>query len=309
MDFFDLHCDTLTQAMQRSVHITEPHLQLHFPISSEIKHHCQCMAIYCPDTIRGEDAFNYYTMAKHFFKRELKEFSQYFEQVSTAGDIEKITAKGKTAAVLTAEGGAVLNGKIENLQKLHNDGVKMLTLTWNGENELGCGSSNQHMGLTPFGIDAVKEMERLGMVIDVSHLSDAGLCDVLKYTDVAIAASHSNLRSECEHRRNLTDEHFIEIVKRGGIVGINLYKYFLNDNGDVATLYDIVRHIKHMLVLGGENAIAIGSDFDGCDLVNGINGICDMPKLYSVLQNNGISPEILEKFFWKNANDFFKRAI
>lgn len=309
MDFFDLHCDTVTQAMQRSAHMIEPDLQLHFPIGTEIKRHCQCMAIYCPDTIRGEDALNYYIMAKHFFQRELEEFSQYFEQVSIAEDIEKITAKGKTAAVLTVEGGAVLNGNAENLHRLYNDGVKMLTLTWNGENELGCGSLNQNRGLTSFGIDVVKEMERIGMVTDVSHLSDAGLCDVLKNTSAPLAASHSNLRSECEHRRNITDEYFVEIVRRGGLVGINFYKHFLNNDGKAATLYDIVRHIEHMLVLGGENAIAIGSDFDGCDLVGGINGICDMPKLYSVLTEEGIPQKILKKIFWKNANDFFAKAI
>ena len=160
MDFIDLHCDTITEAMHHSVDLTEPHLNIHLPVAKEIERHCQCFAVYCPDTVRGEDAFNYYTMAKHYFQRELAKFPQLLEQIHTAADIDRITAEGKTGAVLTVEGGAVLNGKTENLRVLKNDGVKMITLTWNGENELGCGSSNQTKGLSPFGFDAVKEMER-----------------------------------------------------------------------------------------------------------------------------------------------------
>ena len=200
MDFFDLHCDTLTTALHQSCDLDCKYLDISFPRNEEIKRHCQCFAIFCPDVISGEDAFNYYTMAKHFFDAQLLKFPQYFEQVKTGSDISRITESGKTAAILTVEGGRVLGGKIERVEKLFNDGVKMMTLTWNGENELGKGSTEQAFGLKPFGIDVIKEMERLGMVIDVSHLSDAGFEDVLKNVDCAFAASHSNLRKVCGHR-------------------------------------------------------------------------------------------------------------
>lgn len=309
MDFIDLHCDTATEAMHRSVHLTEPHLHIHLPVTKEIERYCQCFAIYCPDTVRGEDAFNYYTMAKHYFERELERFSRLFEQVRDAGDIDRITSEGKTAAVLTVEGGAVLNGRLENLQRLCDDGVKMITLTWNGENELGCGSSDQAKGLSPFGFDAIKEMERLGIIIDVSHLSDAGLDDVLKTVSCPVAASHSNLRFVCGHRRNLTDEQFCEIARRGGVVGVNLYKYFLNSDGEHASVCDMARHIERMLELGGENAVAMGSDFDGCDVMDGIKGIDDIPALYNALCAEGISESVLKKIFWQNARDFLGRMI
>ncbi len=309
MDFIDLHCDTATEAMHHSTHLTEAQLNVHLPVTKEIERHCQCFAIYCPDTIRGEDAFNYYTMAKHYFQRELAEFPQLLEQVHTAADIYRITAEGKTAAVLTVEGGAVLDGKLEHLQTLHADGVKMMTLTWNGENELGCGSSDQAKGLSPFGFDVVKEMERLGMIIDVSHLSDAGLDDVLKTVTCPVAASHSNLRSVCGCRRNLTDEQFKEIVRRDGIVGVNFFRYFLNEDGEHATVHDITRHIERMLELGGENAIAMGSDFDGCNGVDGVHDIDDIPALYKALCADGISESVLKKIFWQNARNFFERMI
>ena len=172
MDFFDLHCDTITTAMHQSVGLDCGYLDISFPKNEEIKKHCQCFAIFCPDVISGEDAFNYYTMAKHFFKNQLSEFPQYFEQVKAAEDIDRITGCGKTAAILTVEGGRVLGGKIERLKKLYNDGVRMMTLTWNGENEIGKGSTDQNFGLKPFGIDVIKEMEKLGMTHIEVHLNE-----------------------------------------------------------------------------------------------------------------------------------------
>lgn len=308
MDFFDLHCDTITSAMQRSVDLTNDHLDISFPVNVEIKRHCQCFAIFCPDTIKGEDAFNYYTMAKHYFIDQLAEYPQYFEQVHTADDIDRISNEGKTAAILTVEGGRVLGGKIERLGKLREDGVKMMTLTWNGENEIGKGSIEQSFGLKPFGIDLIKEMERIGMIIDVSHLSDAGLEDVLKNVDCAFAASHSNLRSVCNHRRNLTDEYFKEIIRRKGIVGINFYKAFLNENEEQASPDDIVKHIEKMLLLGGENTVCMGSDYDGCDVVDGIKKLNDIPKIYNLISKE-FGKELAEKIFWKNAKNFFAERI
>ena len=152
-------------------------------------------------------------------------------------------------------------------------------------------------------------MERLGIIIDVSHLSDAGLDDVLKTVSCPVAASHSNLRFVCGHRRNLTDEQFCEIARRGGVVGVNLYKYFLNGDGEHASVRDMARHIEHMLELGGENAVAMGSDFDGCDVMDGIKGIDDIPALYNALRAEGISESVLKKIFWQNARDFFGRMI
>ena len=202
----------------------------------------------------------------------------------------------------------MLGGKIERLQKLYDDGVRMMTLTWNGENEIGKGSTDQNFGLKPFGIEVIKEMEQLGMVIDVSHLSDAGLDSVLRNVDCAVAASHSNLREVCGHRRNLSDEHFREIVRRGGIVGINFYKAFLNDYAENANLSDILRHIERMLMLGGENSVCMGSDYDGCDVVTEIEKMNDIPKLYNLIKDE-FGEETADKIFWKNAYDFFAERI
>ncbi|MBR6657334.1 MAG: membrane dipeptidase [Oscillospiraceae bacterium] len=304
MDFFDLHCDTITTAMHQSCGLDCGYLDISFPKNEKIRRHAQCFAIFCPDVISGDDAFNYYTMAKHFFNAQHEKFPQFFEQAKAVEDIDRITGDGKTAAILTVEGGRVLGGKIERLQKLFDDGVRMMTLTWNGENEIGKGSTDQNFGLKPFGIDIIKEMESIGMVIDVSHLSDAGLDDVLKNVDCPVVASHSNLREVCSHRRNLTDEYFKEIVRRGGIVGINFYKAFLNNDEEKASLSDILKHIERMLLLGGENSVSMGSDYDGCDVVDGIRKMNDIPNLYDLVKKD-FGEELAEKIFWKNAYNFF----
>ncbi len=306
MDFFDLHCDTLTTALHQSCNLTSDSLDISFPIDKKIKRHCQCFAIFCPDVISGEDAFNYYNLSEHFFEAQLSEYSQYFEKAKEISDVERVTRNGKTAAILTVEGGRVLGGEIERLKKLYNDGVRMMTLTWNGENEIGKGSTEQSFGLKPFGIDVVKEMEQIGIVIDVSHLSDAGLNDVLKNTDKAVVASHSNLRTVCAHQRNLADEYFKEIVHRNGIVGINFYKAFLNENSKFAGVADILNNIEKMLTLGGENAICIGSDYDGCDVADGIKKLDDIPNLYDIVKKE-FGNNQAEKIFWGNAYNFFSK--
>lgn len=307
MDFFDLHCDTLTTALHKSCDLKDSSLAISFPINEKIEKHCQCFAIFCPDVISDEDAFNYYNLSKHFFDAQLKDCFTYFEQAKNSSDIDRIVKNKKTAAILTVEGGRVLGGKLERLIDLWNDGVRMMTLTWNGENELGKGSSEQSFGLKPFGFDVVKEMDHLGMIVDVSHLSDKGLNDVLKTTSGAVAASHSNLRELCDHRRNLTNEYFKEIVHRGGIVGINFYKDFLNSD-TVASTFDILKNIEKMLVLGGENSICIGSDYDGCDVVEGVEKINDIPELYSLVESK-FGVKIAKKIFWENAYNFFAERI
>lgn len=309
MDIFDLHCDTLTTAMNYSADLTDNHLAIFFPLDRSIKKHTQCFAIFCPDTIRGEFAYNYYKIAKKYFDDELKKFSQYFAFCRNVNEINMATDSAKTAAILTVEGGAVLAGNLKNIQNLYDDGVRMMTLTWNGENELGCGSSEQSFALKPFGFEVIKEMAKIRMIIDVSHLSDKGFDDVAKTVSVPFAASHSNLRSVCNNRRNLNDERFTEIVRRKGLVGINFYKDFLNDDGENATIDDISLHIEKMLMLGSEDVIALGSDYDGCDVVSGIKMQRDIGLLYNSLIEHGFGEKLVNKIFYENAYRFFAENI
>lgn len=305
MKYFDLHCDSLTTALQNSGDMDADRLQVSLGKAASLEEYCQCFAVFLPDTIRGEDAWNYYQIVRHYFDRQLEKFSGCWEQAKTGSDIGRITAAGKTAAVFTIEGGAVLGGKLTRLAEVKADGVKMMTLTWNGENELGFGAPDPKKGLKPFGIEAIREMEHIGIGIDISHLSDAGIQDVFRTVSCPVIATHSNSRPLCGHMRNLEDEYFQEVARRGGLVGINFYKAFLNDDPEKAALQDIARHIARFVELGGEDTVCMGSDFDGCEVVRGLEDLTKLEDLSAVLREVGFTEAQVEKFFWKNAYRYF----
>lgn len=168
--------------------------------------------------------------------------------------------------VLTVEEGGVLGGKTERIDELYEEGVRLMTLTWNYENCIGSpNSANRKVmrkGLKPFGIETVRRMNELGMIVDVSHLSDGGFYDCVKYSEFPIVASHSNARSLCLHPRNLTDEMLRLLGNKGGVAGVNFYSAFLRKEGR-AEISDIVKHILYMIDKAGEDAVALGTDFDG----------------------------------------------
>ena len=305
MNYFDLHCDSLTTALQHSGDMDADQLQVSLGKTASLEKYCQCFAVFLPDTIRGEDAWNYYQIVRHYFGRQLEELSGLWEQAKTGSEIGRITAAGKTAAVFTLEGGAILGGKMERLAEVKADGVKIMTLTWNGENELGFGAPDPKKGLKPFGIEAIREMEHIGIGIDVSHLSDAGIEDVFQNVSGPVIATHSNSRPLCGHKRNLEDEYFREIARRGGLVGINFYKAFLNNDPEKATLKDIARHIAHFVELDGEDTVCMGSDFDGCEVVPGLEDLTKLGDLSAALRESGFTEAQVVKFFWKNAYQYF----
>ena len=192
----------------------------------------------------------------------------------------------------------------------------MMTLTWNYENSLGfpnvrldkkaSASSDryclsQNKGLKEQGIVFLEEMERLGMIIDVSHLSDAGFYDVLEHTTKPFVASHSNARSVCPAVRNLTDDMVRRLAERGGITGINFCKEFLG-KPDVSQNYldQAVVHIKYLMNLGGEDFVALGSDFDGITRYHDLSDCSVMPKLVHTMKKAGLTPTQIEKICYKN---------
>ena len=179
------------------------------------------------------------------------------EKINCGADIRRITGQGKCAVILAVESGAALGGRIERIDDLAESGVKIMTLVWNGKNELGSGHDTGE-GLTPFGKEVIRKMEERRMIVDVSHLNDRGFDEVCEVAARPFVATHSNLRSICSHPRNLKEEQFCEMVIRGGLVGINLHQPFLSDTGE-GKEEDVYRHIDRMLELGGENVIAYGA--------------------------------------------------
>ena len=224
-------------------------------------------------------------------------------QCRTAEDLYQAVQEKKCGAIFTVEGGSVLEGRCEVLEELANWGVKVMTLTWNAANQIG-GGAQEPGGLTEFGREVLTEMERLHIIPDVSHASEPLFWDVLENTKGPVIATHSDAHSLCSHPRNLTDEQFLALKQRGGLVGLNFYPTFLADSG-IANAVEILRHAEHFLALGGEDVLAMGSDFDGADMPSGITGIESMEYLKELFAQNGYSDDLIDRIFYQNSFRFF----
>lgn len=304
MKFFDLHCDTATYCLyeKNGACLEDAPAHLSLKKGAYFDKWAQTFAIFVPDEYRGQAAIEYYEKARDYIYAQ-----KGITLCRTAGEI---TAAENCAAVMSIESGAPLAGDIERVEKLYNDGVRMITLTWNAANELGDGNGVKNAGgLTDFGIDVVRRMNDLGMIVDVSHLSDAGFWDVADNSTRPFIASHSDSRVLAPHSRNLTDDMFSCIVECGGIVGLNFCPAFLNAEPEKACMEDILRHAERFLSLGGEDTVCMGSDFDGTDMPKGITGIESMGELYECFLRHNYSEEQVKKIFWGNAESYFARVL
>ncbi len=220
MRYFDLHCDTIGECLSRGLPLRGNGLAVDLDRASGLAPYVQCYAVWLPDELRGEAAFRHFCDAAGLLDREVAASGGELLHCRTPKDLDRVEARGCRGAVLTVENGSVLGGRLERVQDLKDRGVAMLTLTWNGENELGRGVlSPGDTGPTPFGRQAVKALERAGIVVDVSHASPELFWDVAGLAERPIVASHSNAKAVCGHPRNLTKEQFLAIRDRGGLVG------------------------------------------------------------------------------------------
>lgn len=215
----------------------------------------------------------------------------------------------RIAAMLTIEGGEAIEGQADVLRCVHRMGAKAMTLTWNTRNELAEPAvKKRKRGLTFLGKEIVREMGAIGMAVDVSHLNDAGIGDVLK-ENVKVFASHSNAREVFYSERSLPDELIREIARRGGTVGVNFYHKQLT-HAEYAVIGDVARQAEHILKVGGEDCLAIGSDFDGMGRYpEGLADPSGLPNLIPALESCGITGETLEKACWKNLMRFAKSLL
>ena len=308
---FDLHCDTLTGcdpgAGGNADTLDDPKRVLRLSNLPEGVHWAQFYAIFIPDEYRGGEAIRYYEGNRDNFFRQMRKFSSRVRFCRTCGDVEEAFRAGQTAAFLTVENGSVLAGDLERVPLLARDGVKAVTLTWNGENEIGSGHQSQH-GLTSFGKRVIPELEKYGIVVDVSHLNDAGFMDVLEVARRPFAATHSNARAVAAHRRKLTDGMIREMVRRGCLVGLNYFVAFLREDGKVESLDDLYRHVEHFLSLGAEHCLALGSDFDGAELPQCLNSPEKAAGIYEYLLGRGLPERTVSGILYQNALDFLRRS-
>lgn len=299
----DLHCDTLTECYERGCGLQNS--DLHFSLDKLPAGYslCQCMAVWIPDTLRDEAAQDYFFAAARLLKTQMEQHSGRISQTFDLGSVGQALAEKPFAAILTLEGGAALAGRLENIERFYDLGTRIITLTWNQENEL-CGGVQSGAGFKPFGKAAVLEMERLGVAVDVSHLNDKSFWQLCEFAEKPFIATHSNARAVCPHPRNLTDGMFLEIARRGGVAGLNYGKGFIREDGQNGSIDDLLRHVHHFLALGGENALALGSDYDGAKLPDYLCGVDKIPKFAESLEKSGIPRGIVDKILFENANRY-----
>lgn len=212
----------------------------------------------------------------------------------------------KCEGILSIEGAEMITS-LKALRIVAKLGVKIIALTWNYANHIAGGVLDKEYGITKFGEQVIKEMNKLNIFLDVSHLNDKSFFEAVKFTEKPIIATHSNSRTVCPNLRNLTDEQFKIIIRSGGCVGINFYPYFLSGN-KYACIDDIVRHIEHFMELGGENSVGLGADFDGVEcLPDGIYGCEDIYKVLDRLLKLNYTEEQVQKISYKNFENIFKR--
>lgn len=306
MKLFDLHCDTLYRAFFENGGLFNNDFHISFDKTDDIEPYIQCMAVWVPDEFRNKNAIQLFENCRKKLNDELKDTN--IKIIYSQDDIIEIESKKGKGVVLTVEGGAVLGGKLENVDYLAKCGVKIMTLTWNGNCELGDGIGVEGAkGLTDFGKSVVAKMEQNSIVVDVSHSSVPMFYDVAELSTRSFCATHSNSKQICPHRRNLTDEQFSIIRDKGGIVGLNLSRGFLREDEDKACMLDVLRHAEHFLSLGGEKTLAIGTDFDGTDIPIDMTGIESMSKLYELFLKHNYNEKLLEDIFFNNARNFLLR--
>ena len=233
-----------------------------------------------------------------WFTAQLAENSGRIALCRSGAEADAAVAAGKTAAFLSVEGADLLDCGIEQLQTAAGWGVRLVNMVWNHANVLGGSCADDpDRGLSPQGRDFLRELERLGVYADVSHLSDPGFWDVFRMTERPMVASHSDARALCPHRRNLTDDMFRAVRDTGGVVGLNLYRDFVGG----ASMDALVAHAEHFLSLGGEKTLCIGGDLDGSrTLAAGMRGMEDVPQLDRALEKRGYGKALLEDIFWNN---------
>ncbi|WP_297132685.1 dipeptidase [Terrisporobacter sp.] len=323
MRIIDFHCDTISKIYDyrnngEDINLKQNNLHLDIDKMKKSDYMLQVFASYINlkyDKNPLQNCLNHIDL----LYKELEKYKDDISIVYNYEDIIRNKKNNKIYALLSIEEGGVCKGDLALLRNFYRLGVRMMTLTWNYENELSYPNGhyydevrNERKGLKEKGFEFIKEMEDLGMIIDISHLSDDGIYDVYNNTKKPFIASHSNARSICSHGRNLTDDMIKKIGERGGLIGINFYSTFLKDNltyKDTSMIKDIIDHMKYISNIGGIDVVGVGTDFDGIDCGLEFKDSSNMQLIAEEMKKNGFSEEEIEKVFYKNGLRLFKEVL
>ena len=297
---FDAHCDTVTYCLRTGHHLTGGGTEVSLDYAGRFSSYVQFFALYwnmglpIDHSLREE-----FCRQRDWFCAELNAHPELAVHCKGKEDIRQAQAAGKAAAMLSIEDSSLLECDPANLELAAEAGVQAIALTWNYRNGVsGSCADCPDVGLSDRGRAFVKESERLGILMDVSHLSPKGFWDLFEMAERPIVASHSDAAAIHPHIRNLTDDQFRAIMESGGVVGLNYFAEFLDGTRDIPQL---IRHLEHFLDLGGEDHIGLGGDLDGCEEVcHGIDDLRGVPKFWAALEQRGYGETLLRKLFFDN---------
>ena len=332
MKVWDMHCDTLAE-LRYAQQAGKPKSFLHNDLMMDLErmkqgdYLLQCMACFVHlEPEREKSPLLACLEEIDIFYRLLEQYPDDLMQVRTAADIQTLLTSGKRGMMLTVEEGGACLDSLGALRDLYRLGVRMMTLTWNHENELaspnvvpGGGHNiwpctpNTETGLKEKGFEFLAEMERLHIIADVSHLSDKGFWDIVEHSTRPFAASHSNCRALAPHCRNLTDEMIRALANKGGLVGLNYCSGFLDNQPEEklcrSTTALMAKHAAHFKQVGGIEIIGLGSDFDGIGGKLEMDDCSKLPLLADALRREDFTEDEIEAIFYRNARRFFEENL
>lgn len=303
MNIIDFHCDTLTMLKPEEESFEKNSHMVDLERLEQAGVRVQCCAAFVPTgmfppEVRDQKSMEAFLRVQKVWKSVISQYPDRLLPVRSSEEMEQCFREKKTGLLLTIEDGGVCGQDLSNVQKVFDLGVRLITLTWNYENAFGIPNGNEG-GLKPLGIEAVEEMNRLGILVDVSHLSDDGFWDVQKYSKRPFLASHSNARAVTGHQRNLTDDMIRAVAQAGGVIGLNFAPAFLGGEEE-SRVSDMVRHVLHIREKGGAEVLALGSDFDGIGGKLEIDGPDKFELLWEALRRAGLSETELEGMWHGN---------
>ncbi len=283
MNFFDLHCDTAYRCYCENLNLCNNTLAVSPQKAQIFDNWYQCFAIFIKDGT--QNPFEYY-------KNALKNFK-----------VQLLNKTDNLTPIFTVEGGALIGDDLTRIETMYNDGIRALTLTWNGENQIA-GGAYTDIGLKDFGKFVIKQLNKFNIMTDLSHLNKKSFFSALELANKPII-THSCLQTVHNHKRNIDDNQLKALVQKGGILGLCFYPEFLGQGNVFEKIY---MNVFHVLDMGFEDYLSIGSDFDGADMNKNLYDISAVPMLYQYLKLKKISDKILNKIFFNNAYNFFKKG-
>ena len=306
MKYTDFHCDTAYEIYKSKSGLSKNNYHIDMEKAMIFDRYSQVFAVWSDNEKEDDENYGDFFKIRNYLIENLSENDIIL--CKTGLEYEENIIKNKNCAFLAVEGGKLLSDDRTRLDVLYENGVRFLTLVWNGLCKVG-GAFNTGEGLTDFGKEVVNRSEELGIIIDLSHSSDNTVAEVFEMTGKPVIFTHSNSRSVFYHKRNITDEQFLEIKKRGGIVGISLCRVHIADENGPVTITDIIKHIDYYMSLGGENTVCFGCDFDGAQIPEDVGNITGVEKICAELKNIGYDDTLIENIMYKNADNFIIRNL